>query len=212
MNHVSLSGYIAKDIDYRTFNKADGTQGSSASFSVACSRGKDDVDFINVSCFGKIADMVSKYFSKGKGIELEGSIRVSSYTNKENQKVWQTVVWTERVEFPKAPKGEGGNQNNAPASNNAPQYNAPPQNVNDPNLPFNNAPQTSGYVAPTQTPAQPTQQNGFYTNAPAQPTPNPTPAPAPQPTPTPPVTPAQQNPYNPYGGGWQNDFASAPFN
>lgn len=210
MNRVILSGRIARDIELRSVVKADGTTSGVANFSIACSRGKDDVDFINATAFGKTAEMISNYFSKGSGIEIEGSIRVSNYTNKDGQKIYRTDVWVERVEFPKASKGDGGNQNNAPASNNAPQYNAPPQSVNDPNLPFNNAPQTSGYVAPTPTPAQPTQQNSFYTNAPAQPTVAPTPTP--QPTPTPPVTPAQQNPYNPYGGGWQNDFASAPFN
>lgn len=189
MNHVILSGYIAKDIDYRNFTKADGTQGSSASFSVACSRGKDEVDFINASCFGKTADMVSKYFSKGKGIELEGNIRVSSYTNKDGQKVWQTAVLIERVEFPKATKVESNGTNNAPQ--NAPQF----------------AQQTGGYVTPTQTPAQPTPQTPVYVNAPAQPTPHivPTPTPTPAPVPT-------QNPYSPYGGGWQTDYASAPFN
>ena len=51
------------------------------------------------TAFGKTAEFVSKYFSKGSQICVEGRINTGSYTNKDGQKVFTTDVAVEKVEF-----------------------------------------------------------------------------------------------------------------
>lgn len=100
MNKVELVGRLTKDVDIRY---TDG--GSSiARFSIACDRrfkteGQPTADFINCVAFGKTAEFVEKYFSKGARIGLTGRIQTGSYTNNDNQKVYTTDVVVEEVEF-----------------------------------------------------------------------------------------------------------------
>ena len=100
MNKVELVGRLTKDVDIRY---TDG--GSSiARFSVACDRrfkteGQPTADFISCVAFGKTAEFVEKYFSKGARIGLTGRIQTGSYTNNDNQKIYTTDVVVEEVEF-----------------------------------------------------------------------------------------------------------------
>ena len=100
MNKVELVGRLTKDVDIRY---TDGSL-SIARFSVACDRrfkteGQPTADFINCVAFGKTAEFVEKYFSKGARIGLTGRIQTGSYTNSDNQKIYTTDVVVEEVEF-----------------------------------------------------------------------------------------------------------------
>ena len=70
-------------------------------FSIAVNRrfknanGNYDADFINCIAFGKTAEFISKYFSKGMAIGLVGRIQTGSYTNKDGKKVYTTDVVAE---------------------------------------------------------------------------------------------------------------------
>lgn len=74
-------------------------------FSVAVNRdfknksGEYDADFINCVAFGRTAEFIDKYFSKGMRIGLIGRIQTGSYTNKDGQKVYTTDVVCEKAEF-----------------------------------------------------------------------------------------------------------------
>lgn len=117
MNSVQLIGRLTRDPEVRY------TDGGStiARFSVAVDRrfkqeGGETADFINCIAFGKTAEFIEKYFSKGKKIALNGRIQTGSYTNKDGVKVYTTDVVAESVEFVES-KGDGtGTSNNAPAS------------------------------------------------------------------------------------------------
>jgi single-strand DNA-binding protein len=56
-------------------------------------------DFINCTAWGKTAEFVSKYFTKGQRIALTGTIRTGSYTDKEGTKRYTFDVWVNNVEF-----------------------------------------------------------------------------------------------------------------
>jgi len=118
MNNVQLSGFISKEPETR----GDGDK-VMVRFTVACQRkyknaeGRYDADFINCVAFGKTADIISKYFHKGSGVEIsKGSINTGSYTNKDGNKVYTTDVKVDEVEFPKVRKGESGSTDSAPVS------------------------------------------------------------------------------------------------
>ncbi len=73
-------------------------------FSVAVNRkfkkdGEPEADFINCVSFGKTAEFISKYFTKGKMIGIAGCIRTNSWTDKNGQKHFSTDVLVEEVEF-----------------------------------------------------------------------------------------------------------------
>lgn len=110
MNNVNLMGRLTKDpvISYTT------DQMAIARFTVAVDRmpdknGNKQADFIGCVSFGKTAEFIEKFFTKGKPIALTGRIQTGSF-EKNGQKVYTTDVIAERVEFvpgvSEAPKEE----------------------------------------------------------------------------------------------------------
>ena len=103
MNSVSLIGRLTKDPDVR-YSAA--TQLAVARFSIAIDRpGKDKgTDYPNIVCFGKTAELVEKYLTKGRLVGISGRVQTDSY-EKDGRKVYTTEVVADRVEF--LGKGEG---------------------------------------------------------------------------------------------------------
>lgn len=100
MNSCVISGRLTKDPEVR-YTQA---QMAIADFTVASDRrfkrdGEPTADFIRCKAFGKTAEFIEKYFTKGKPIILSGRIQTGSYQNKEGQTVYTTEVIAENVEF-----------------------------------------------------------------------------------------------------------------
>jgi single-strand DNA-binding protein len=102
--------------------------------------GEQEADFINCVAFGKTAEFVEKYFSKGMKMIVEGRINTGSYLNKDNVKIYTTDIAIENVEFAES-KGSGGGQAEhkqepsiADANNG---FMSIPGNIDDSELPFN---------------------------------------------------------------------------
>lgn len=101
MNKVELVGRLTRDVEIRTTESGTVT----ARFSIAVSRrfknaeGVYEADFINCVAFGKTAEFIGKYFSKGSMIGVTGRIQTGNYTNKDDQKVYTTDVVIEECEF-----------------------------------------------------------------------------------------------------------------
>ncbi len=101
MNTVLLIGRLTKDPEIRY--KA-GSQTAISQFSIAIDRGRDNsgnnvgTDYPNIVCFGRTAEMVDKFLSKGRLVGIQGRIHTGSY-EKNGQKVYTTEVVADRVEF-----------------------------------------------------------------------------------------------------------------
>lgn len=109
MNNVSLVGRLTRDPEVR-YSKNDNNL-AITKFNVAVDRrfkreGEQSADFINCVSFGKTAEFVEKYFSKGQRIGLTGRIQTGSYTNNEGQKVYTTDIIAENVEFVESKKAQ----------------------------------------------------------------------------------------------------------
>ena len=112
MNSVSLVGRLARDPEVRYTP----SQMAVARFTVAVDRpftrdnGGDQqtADFISCVAFGKTAEFIERYFTKGRPIGITGRIQTGSYTNKDGAKVYTTDVVAERVEFVGNKDGNGG--------------------------------------------------------------------------------------------------------
>lgn len=99
INNVILMGRLTADAVLRMT-----TSGKSvASFSIAVERdysqdGERQADFINLIAWGKTAEFIAKYFSKGDMIAVRGSIQTRSY-EKEGIKRTITEVLVDKVSF-----------------------------------------------------------------------------------------------------------------
>lgn len=125
MNKAILLGRLCNDPELRQTQSGV----SNCRFTVAVDRkftdkntGERQTDFITCVAWRQTADFVARYFSKGKMIAVEGSLRTGSYQDKNHPDVthYTTDVFVENVEF----CGDKGN-NNAPATQQAQSQTAP---------------------------------------------------------------------------------------
>jgi single-strand DNA-binding protein len=101
LNSVNLCGRLTRDIDLRY------TQSGKAvgSFSLAVNRnfknsdGDYEADFINCTIWGKSAENLANFVSKGSLINVSGRLNTRSYDNKQGQKVYVTEVIVENFDL-----------------------------------------------------------------------------------------------------------------
>lgn len=112
MNKVCICGRLTKDPEVRYSQGENST--AVARFTLAVDRRikkeNDNADFITCVAFGKTAEFIEKYFTKGMKMNLTGRITTGSYTNKEGQKVYTTDVTVEEAEFAESKHTDDGNQ------------------------------------------------------------------------------------------------------
>ncbi len=77
----------------RKFKSADGEQ-------------KKEVCFVDINMFGRRAEVISEYFSKGSAIFIEGRLRYEQWETQDGQKRSKLVVAADNFEF------AGGSQKN----------------------------------------------------------------------------------------------------
>lgn len=109
LNKVLIMGRLTADVELR-YTQSNKTV---TSFTVAVDRGGKDqgTDFINCVAWEKTAEMIQRYFGKGRMICVEGRIQVRSYEDQHGNKRTATEIVAERVYFTGEKKEDGGNQN-----------------------------------------------------------------------------------------------------
>lgn len=114
MNKVILVGRLTANPELRQTQSGVAT----CRFTVAVDRkftdknsGEKQSDFITCVAWRQTAEFVSRYFTKGKMIALEGSLRTGKYQDKNHEDVtrYTTEVYVDNVEFVGG-KGDGGQQ------------------------------------------------------------------------------------------------------
>ncbi len=97
MNTVILIGRLTKDPEIRYTQD----QKPVCRFNLAVDRPykKDETDFFNVVVFGKVAENVEKYLSKGSQVGVEGSIQNNNYEDKNGVKHYGNNIIANRVDF-----------------------------------------------------------------------------------------------------------------
>lgn len=93
MNRVILSGEIGSDIVL----KKTATGQSLCNFSIEVKEkgknGQEFKSFFDCTAWGENAEHINQYGFRGQHIAVDGKLQKSSYTNKENQKVYKTSVY-----------------------------------------------------------------------------------------------------------------------
>ena len=116
MNKVILIGRLTSDPELRQTQSGI----SSCRFTVAVNRkykneqGEYEADFITCVAWRQTAEFVSRYFSKGKMIAVEGTLHTGSYQDKNypDVKHYTTDVYVDNVEF----CGDKSSSTTAPAT------------------------------------------------------------------------------------------------
>lgn len=105
MNSVNLIGRLTADPEIRSDKKG---ELEIARFTVAVDRiGSEEADFIRCVAFGKSAEFVEDYFTKGLRVGVTGRIQTGRYEDKDSGKtIYTTDVISERLDF------ADGNPNN----------------------------------------------------------------------------------------------------
>lgn len=160
LNHITLMGRLTKDPELRRT----GSGIPVASFRIAVDRdyqSKDSeerkTDFIDCVAWRNTGEFISKYFTKGRMIVVDGRLEVRDWTDKEGHKRTSAEVIVENAYF-----GDSKKEDTAPA----PQYGAPQyggqQGAQQPQYgaPQGGYPQYGGYAQPPQAASQYSQQ-GF---------------------------------------------------
>ena len=146
MNSVSLTGRLTKDPEVR-YSQA---QMAIASFTLAVDRpySKDkenSADFIRITTFGKQAEFVEKYLTKGRLIGVTGRIQTGSYQDKDGNTRYTTDVIADRIEFLGSQNRDnaGSFDGSAPKAAPAPKSAMPPaaapegfSSLDDDDIPF----------------------------------------------------------------------------
>lgn len=125
MNKVILAGRLTADPELRQ------TQSGVAScrFTVAVNRkfadkatGERQADFITCVAWRQTAEFVSRYFSKGKMIALEGELRNNNYKDRTHPDVthYCTEVLVDNVEFCGSKNDSSGTSPSQPQQQTAP--------------------------------------------------------------------------------------------
>lgn len=96
MNTVTLTGRLTRDPEtkYIPASQMAVTRNSLA----VKGKKKDTVDYISITAFGKLAELMGQYLHKGSLIGISGHIRTGSYDGK-NGKVYTTEVVIDSLEF-----------------------------------------------------------------------------------------------------------------
>lgn len=113
LNKVILMGRLTRDPEFRQT-----TSGVAVCrFSVAVDRGfankqtgEREADFIDCEAWRATAEFISRYFTKGKMIIVEGSLRNNNYTDNNGVKHYSMRVQVDNVSFgeSKNASGNGG--------------------------------------------------------------------------------------------------------
>ena len=118
MQSIHFIGRLSRDVDLKT--TPNGVQ--VASFTVAVDRkqksadGNKKTDFFNVNVWRGLADICSKYLSKGKKCYVRGELQMRTYTAKDGTTKVSLDVQADEVEF-LSPKSESNEaQSGAEAS------------------------------------------------------------------------------------------------
>lgn len=109
MNKVILIGRLVRDSEmrYSASNMAVLRNSIAVDRRGRAQEGQPTADFIPITAFGKTAEFIQNYFSKGSRIAITGRIQTGSYDNAEGRKVYTTDVIVDEVEFVESKRNDG---------------------------------------------------------------------------------------------------------
>lgn len=111
-NRVMIAGNLTRDPQVRFF----ANERAVANFSLAVNNRyktadgeqKEETTFIDIEAWGRTAELVGQYLTKGRGAFVEGRLKLDSWEDKEGQKRQKLKVVADTVQFLGSPGGAKG--------------------------------------------------------------------------------------------------------
>ncbi len=110
-NRVLLAGNLTRDPQVRFF----ANERAVANFGLAVNRRfkaadgtqQEETTFVDVEAWGRTAELVGQYLTKGRGAFIEGRLKLDSWDDKDGQKRQKLKVVADTVQFLDAPRKPG---------------------------------------------------------------------------------------------------------
>ncbi|MFA5113289.1 MAG: single-stranded DNA-binding protein [Candidatus Margulisiibacteriota bacterium] len=94
-----------------------------ARFAIAINRfkkgGGQDVDFINIVAWRRLAEICGEFLKKGRPVAIEGRLQIRSFTGRDGQKRTMTEVVADNMQMLGSKPGAGPSKDVAPAAEEA---------------------------------------------------------------------------------------------
>jgi len=111
-NKAIILGNVTKDPEVRALPSGQQV----TNFSIATNRyytatsgeKKEEAEFHNIVCFGKLADITSRYIKRGSLILIEGRIKTRNWVNQQGVKQYRTEIIAESMQMGPRSAGAGG--------------------------------------------------------------------------------------------------------
>jgi len=139
-NKVILIGRVGKEVEIR-YTKS---QTKVAKFSMATSKKykgsngerKEQTEWHNIICFGKLADIADEYVKKGSLIFVEGEINYNEYTGKDGVKKYFTQINANLFKMLDKKQQQQGGGNAEYKDNFTNDIQPPPNDFDESSVPF----------------------------------------------------------------------------
>ena len=110
-NKIILAGHLSKDIEIRYSQGgtaiANTAIATSRKFKAADGTQKEEVLFVDVSFYGRTAEIVNQYLHKGSKVLIDGRLKLDQWTDNQGQKRSKHKVDAESVQMlDSKPKGD----------------------------------------------------------------------------------------------------------
>lgn len=126
LNQCQFIGRLTKDPELKYLQSGDAV----ANFTIACgwkSKDKEGAEFVPISAFGKVAELIGKYLHKGSQVYVSGRFKTDKYQDKNGETKYSTKVQCETIQF-LGGKNASDSEQSAPRVNN--------QEQDDSDIPF----------------------------------------------------------------------------
>ena len=101
MNSINLTGRLTADPEMRTTHSA--TAVTEFRLAVQRRRSRDGEDrgavYVDVVCFGGLAESVAEYLSKGRQVAVHGRLELDEWENDEGERRSRHKIVADEVEF-----------------------------------------------------------------------------------------------------------------
>jgi single-strand DNA-binding protein len=119
INRVIIAGNLTRDPQVRFL----ASEQAVANFGLAINRKfkgsdgslKEETTFVDVEAWGRQAELVGQYLTKGRGCLVEGRLKLDSWEDKEGKKQSKLRVVAENVQFLDSRPRQGGGPGEGPA-------------------------------------------------------------------------------------------------
>lgn len=119
-NKVMLMGNLTRDIELKSIAGGQSVAklglAINRSFTTSSGEKRDEATFVDCEAWGKTAEVMAKYLSKGKPVFVEGRLKLDQWEDKEGKKQSKLKVVVEGFQFIDSKGGGGGN---SPSSDDA---------------------------------------------------------------------------------------------